>query len=242
MSPIDLALIALYILGVTLFGAYVGASSKGLRGYFLGGRRRAGAGRHDLDRRHRDEHRHLPERAEPLLPRGGRLHLPATGDRLHPGPDRRRRRPAAELLQGPDHVGLRGAVDAFRRRDQDGRLGPLPRQPDPRRRPPAVPGRRGPPRVAGTRRRRRRGAGPRPPRVVDAAGDRADGRLDDRLHLPGRHEGRRLDRRDAVRRLHARGLRGARDHGRPDRRRVRRPPRLRPRRTASSDSSTRNST
>lgn len=37
MSPLDLSLIALYILGVTLFGAYVGASSKGLKGYFLGG-------------------------------------------------------------------------------------------------------------------------------------------------------------------------------------------------------------
>lgn len=37
MHPIDLLLIAVYILGVTAFGAWIGASSRGLKGYFLGG-------------------------------------------------------------------------------------------------------------------------------------------------------------------------------------------------------------
>ena len=38
MSPIDLGLILVYIVGVTLFGGYVGSRSKGLDGYFLGGK------------------------------------------------------------------------------------------------------------------------------------------------------------------------------------------------------------
>lgn len=37
MNPIDLAIILVYILGVTLFGSVIGARSKGLSGYFLGG-------------------------------------------------------------------------------------------------------------------------------------------------------------------------------------------------------------
>ncbi|QDV35445.1 sodium:solute symporter [Tautonia plasticadhaerens] len=39
MSPIDLAIIVLYILGVTLFGSLIGSRSEGLKGYFLGGSR-----------------------------------------------------------------------------------------------------------------------------------------------------------------------------------------------------------
>jgi len=38
MSPIDLAVIAVYVLGVTALGARLGANSKGLKGYFLGDR------------------------------------------------------------------------------------------------------------------------------------------------------------------------------------------------------------
>jgi SSS family transporter len=37
MSPIDLAIILAYIVGVTLFGSLIGSRSKGLKGYFLGG-------------------------------------------------------------------------------------------------------------------------------------------------------------------------------------------------------------
>ncbi|RUL88614.1 sodium:solute symporter [Tautonia sociabilis] len=39
MSSIDLVIILVYIVGVTLFGSLVGARSKGLSGYFLGGSR-----------------------------------------------------------------------------------------------------------------------------------------------------------------------------------------------------------
>ncbi|MEW4570156.1 sodium:solute symporter [Tautonia sp. JC769] len=37
MSPIDLGIIVVYIVGVTLFGSILGSRSKGLKGYFLGG-------------------------------------------------------------------------------------------------------------------------------------------------------------------------------------------------------------
>ena len=36
MNPIDLAVIAAYVAGCTALGAWLGARSQGLRGYFLG--------------------------------------------------------------------------------------------------------------------------------------------------------------------------------------------------------------
>ena len=38
MSPIDLGVIAIYVLGCTALGSWLGAGTKGLSGYFLGER------------------------------------------------------------------------------------------------------------------------------------------------------------------------------------------------------------
>ena len=38
MSPIDLGVIAIYVLGCTALGSWLGSGTKGLKGYFLGER------------------------------------------------------------------------------------------------------------------------------------------------------------------------------------------------------------
>src|SRR6266481_2506378 len=65
-----------------LAGGLAGLTISGVEGLFPGGKQYPDLGRDDLDRRDRDEHRHVPERPRRGLP--GRFHVPATGVRLPP--------------------------------------------------------------------------------------------------------------------------------------------------------------
>ena len=145
-----------------------------------------------LDRRHRDQHRHLPE--HPGLRLEPRLHLHPAAPRL---PDREIPRgggAAAPLLLRRVLHRLRGPAQALRGRGGPGGVPALHADPEPRRRAAPLPD-------------RDRGAGDVGP--VPAPLHRPRGRDHDRLHLRGRHEGGGLDGRRPVRHLQRRRRGGA---------------------------------
>ena len=66
ISPIDFAIILVYLAGITLFGAHFRRGQQNLRDYFLGGRTAPWWAHRLLDRRHgnfhSDDHRHARHR------------------------------------------------------------------------------------------------------------------------------------------------------------------------------------
>ena len=187
MNPIDLAVIAVYVAGCTALGAWLGSRSQGLKGYFLG-------------------ESNIPTWAVmisivatetsivtflsvPGVAYGGRFPVPATGVRLPPRAGGGRHGPPAGVLSRRDLHRLSIAAGPVRRADPDDGLAPVPRGPLARRRPPALPG----------------GDGARASdRLAARGGHRGRGGDHGGLYLPRRDEGRDLDRRHPVQRVHPR--------------------------------------
>ena len=156
-------------------------------------------GDHGLDRRDRDEHGDVHQRAGRRL--HGQLDVPAARDGLHGGPHRREHhlRPGVLPRRAADRLPDPGR--AIRRRREAPGGWPVPGDAQPRRRGAAVrdgPGAGGA--AAGDARhgrlRPRVGARTRSGGHGDGGVGARDGAHDDRLHLPRRHERGHLDGRD----------------------------------------------
>ena len=115
MSPIDLGVIVIYILGCTALGGWLGSGTKGLKGYFLGERNiPAWAVMISIVATETSTATFL---SVPGVAYEGRFHLPAAGDGLHLRPGDRRDGPPARVLPRRDLHRVPGARESVRRRD-----------------------------------------------------------------------------------------------------------------------------
>ena len=196
MNPIDLAVIAVYVTGCTALGAWLGSRSQGLKGYFLG-------------------ESNIPTWAVmisivatetsivtflsvPGLAYAGdfRFLQLAFGYLLGRVVVAMVLLPALLPRRDPHRLSI--APGPLRRADADDGVAPVPGGALARRRPAAVP------RLDGAR---------APHRLAARGGHRGRGGDHHRLYLPRRDEGRDLDRRHPVQRLHPRRRGGPGDPG-----------------------------